>query len=60
MSARPHAKRKTMNGAGSPNCRPGSVQLHLSNMKRQLNYFLRQGDEEVNKRTKQKKCIYNK
>ena len=31
---------KPMSGAGSPNCRPGSVQS------------LRQGDEEVNKRKK--------
>ena len=37
-----------MSGAGSPSCRPGSVQF-LS---------LRQGDEEVNKRIKQKKYIY--
>ena len=43
-----------MSGAGSPSCRPGSVQLNLyKNMKRQL-ILTAKPDEEVDERIKQK------
>jgi len=43
-----------MSGAGSPSCRPGSVQQQLVEKYETANWSLRQGDEEVNKRIKQK------
>ena len=42
-----------MSGAGSPSCRPGLVEKY-----ERANWFLRQGDEEINKRIKQKKYIF--
>ena len=50
---------KPMSGAGSPSCRPGSVQLNVEKYET-ANWSLRQGDEEVNKRIKQKDIYLNK
>ena len=47
-----------MSGAGSPNCRPGSVQLNLKEIYETANWSLQQGDEEVNKRIEQKMYIF--
>ena len=50
-----------MSGAGSPSCRPGSVQLNLyKNIKRQTDPYGNQDDEEVNKRMKQNNIYLNK
>ena len=60
ISASPQPKNKPMSGAGSPSCRPRSVQLNLyKNMKRQLILTARPG-EEVDKRIKQKYIYLNK
>ena len=60
ISASPQPKNKPMSGAGSPSCRPRSVQLNLyKNMKRQLILTARP-DEEVVKRIKQKYIYLNK
>ena len=45
---------KPMSGAGSPSCRPGSVQLNLKEKYEMAKWSLQQGDEEVNKRIKNK------
>ena len=49
---------KPLSGAGSTSCRPGSVQYWRVENHKTANWSLRQGDEEVNKRTKQKIYIF--
>ena len=44
---------KPMSGTRSPSCRPGTVQKYAT-----ANWSLRQGDEEINKRVKQKYICY--
>ena len=51
---------KLLSGARSPSCRPGSVQYITCRKYKTTNWSLRQGDEEVNKRIKEKNIYLNK